>query len=156
VVQDWLEYLQTFFDKITVAGGHGHSKVGRTQTIFDTGTTLIVGDPARIKSFYLSLRGYGAQLALVQNGISIYTSTWPGSAANQPPQQGLISISQYLETSTHPSPSLPALGKEVEVSPESFNLGPESEGSDTCVAGAASESDESLTGSKLAYDDILP
>ena len=44
-------------------------------------------------------------------------------------------------------------GKEVEISPESFNLGPEYEGSDTCVAGAAS--DESLTGGKLASD-ILP
>ena len=50
--------------------------MGRTQTIFDTGTTQIIGDPARIKSFYLPLRSYGAQLAFVQNGISIYTSTW--------------------------------------------------------------------------------
>jgi hypothetical protein len=41
-------------------------------------------------------------------------------------------------------------GREVEISHESFNLGPVSEGSDTCVAGAASE--ESLTDSKLASD----
>jgi hypothetical protein len=80
--------------------------VGRTLTIFDTGTTLIIGDPAGVEAFYRPLRRYGADLALVQNGISIYISTWPGSAANQPPQQRLISVSQYLATSTHPSPSL--------------------------------------------------
>ena len=53
--------------------------VGETQTIFDTGTTMIIGDPAAIESFYAPLSEYGAELALVEDGISIYFSTWPGS-----------------------------------------------------------------------------
>ena len=39
-------------------------------------------------------------------------------------------------------------GKEVEISPELFNLGAVSQGSDTCVAGAASNG--AITGGKLA------
>jgi hypothetical protein len=43
-------------------------------------------------------------------------------------------------------------GKEVKISPDSFNLGPVFEGSDTCYAGAASSTglDGKLT------SDILP
>ena len=126
--------------------------MGRTENIFDTGTTLIIGDPARIKSFYLPLRSYGAQLALVQNGISIYTSTSPASAVIQA-DATTFDLSITIPCNFNTSIAVSVGGKEVEISPESFNLGPESEGSDTCVAGAAS--DESLTGSKLASD-VLP
>ena len=44
-------------------------------------------------------------------------------------------------------------GKEVKISPATFNLGPVSDGSDTCVAGAASIA--ALTGCKLASDNLL-
>ena len=40
-------------------------------------------------------------------------------------------------------------GKEVKISPASFNLGPVSPGSDTCIGGAAS--DAGLKGGKLAF-----
>lgn len=38
-------------------------------------------------------------------------------------------------------------GKEFEISPASFNLGPVSDGSDTCIAGAAE--DAAITGGNL-------
>ena len=40
--------------------------------------------------------------------------------------------------------------KEIKISPEAFNLGPVSQGSNTCVAGAASYTE--LTAGKLASD----
>lgn len=43
--------------------------------------------------------------------------------------------------------------KEIIVTPTSFNLGPISEGSKTCLAGAASST--SLEGGKLAFDNVL-
>lgn len=76
---------------------------------------MIIGDPAHVEAFYRPLRRYGADLALVQNGIGIYIGTWPGSTANQPPHQRLISVSQYLATSAHPSPSL--LGEKKSIFP---------------------------------------
>ena len=44
-------------------------------------------------------------------------------------------------------------GKEIKISPASFNLGPVSPGSTTCYAGAAS--DDSLTGGKLISDNLF-
>ena len=43
-------------------------------------------------------------------------------------------------------------GKEVNISPNSFNVGPVFEGSDTCVAGATW--DAALIGIKLASDNL--
>jgi Eukaryotic aspartyl protease len=51
-----------------------------------------------------------------------------------------------------PSVSVYVGGMEVIIPPASFNLGPISTGSNTCLAGAAS--DESLTGSELASDNL--
>jgi hypothetical protein len=56
--------------------------VGNTQTIFDTGTTQIVGDPKGIEQFYNLLKPYGAKSA-PQYGDGIYTSTSASSFANQ-------------------------------------------------------------------------
>ncbi len=42
-------------------------------------------------------------------------------------------------------------GKEIKISPDTFNLGPISDGSNQCFAGAAW--DKALTGRKLASDD---
>ena len=55
--------------------------VGNTQTIFDTGTTQIVGDPKGIKQFYDLLKPHGAKSA-PQYGAGIYTSTWASSSAD--------------------------------------------------------------------------
>lgn len=43
--------------------------------------------------------------------------------------------------------------KEIKISPETFNLGPVEPGSDVCYGGAAS--DDSLTGGKLASDNLM-
>lgn len=51
-----------------------------------------------------------------------------------------------------PSVSVFVGGLEVVIPPASFNLGPISTGSNTCLAGAAS--DDRLTGSKLASDNL--
>ena len=43
-------------------------------------------------------------------------------------------------------------GKEIKISPDTFNLGPAFEGSDGCLAGAVSNA--ALTGSKFASKDL--
>ena len=58
--------------------------VGTTAAVFDTGTTLIIGDPIGIQEFYTSLLPYGAEPQPPVNGVVIYTSTWASSAADQP------------------------------------------------------------------------
>ena len=75
--------------------------------IFDTGTTLILGDPAGIKDFFAPLElFYGAEE--VPNSPGYYSSTWATPAADQMLQQYLIIylflISQSHATSILPSP----------------------------------------------------
>jgi len=86
--------------------------VQETEAIFDTGTTLIIGDPVGIASLYSEIPG---ALPAPQYGVGLYTIP---CNFNTP-----ISISVG--------------GREIEISPASFNLGPVSDGSDTCIAGAA-------------------
>lgn len=57
--------------------------VGQTETIFDTGTTQIIGDPDGIERLYAPLLPFGA-MAAPQYGDGIYTSTWVNTA-DQPP-----------------------------------------------------------------------
>jgi hypothetical protein len=59
------------------------------KAIFDTGTTLIVGDPAGIMDFFalLELRS-DAKPVLESPGY--YSSTWENHSANQPSHQFLI------------------------------------------------------------------
>ena len=75
--------------------------VGETKTIFDTGTTQIIGDPAGIEDFYTPLvLFYGAEPA-PQYGAGIYTSTWAGNVADPMPHN--IFPSQSLAISILPS-----------------------------------------------------
>ncbi|KAH9988225.1 Asp-domain-containing protein [Russula vinacea] len=115
-------YWQAFFDKITVTITNNSletpcsevvTPVGRTAAVFDTGTNLIVGDPTGIQTFYEPLSG--AEPLPSQGGVVIYTI----------PCNFNTPISVYVG------------GKEVQISPATFNLGPVSTGSDTCIAGAA-------------------
>ena len=76
--------------------------IGTTSAIFDTGTTLIVGDTAGIERFYAPLVVYGAMPA-PQYGAGIYTSKWASSVADQTPYN-VFSLSQSLATSILPSP----------------------------------------------------
>jgi cathepsin D len=61
--------------------------VGLTETIFDTGTSLIVGDPEGIERFYAPLHVYGARSA-PEYGDGTYTSTCASSTADQTPHSG--------------------------------------------------------------------
>jgi len=65
--------------------------MGNTQTIFDTGTTMIVGDPVGISKLYAPIAG---ALPAPEYGVGLYTST-SSSVAHQRPGV-LISVSQYL------------------------------------------------------------
>jgi hypothetical protein len=57
--------------------------VGKTEAIYDTGTTLILGDPEGIEQFYVSLLPFGA-LPAPLDGVGLYSSTWASGAADQP------------------------------------------------------------------------
>lgn len=115
--------------------------VGSTAAIFDTGTTQILGDPAGIVKLFKAISG--AQAA-PQFGQGIYTSTFH-SVTNQSTHTYVSSI---LVPCTFDTPvSVNVGGKAVRISPGSFNLGPVSQGSSTCIAGAAAE--EALTGGEL-------
>jgi hypothetical protein len=73
--------------------------------IFDTGTTLIIGDPAGIMDFFAPLvLSFGAEP--VPKFPGYYSSTWANLAADQPSQQYLnfLLISQSHATSILPSP----------------------------------------------------
>ena len=45
------------------------------EAIFDTGTTMIVGDPSGISKFYEKLPGYGVDWLPEYDGDGSYTST---------------------------------------------------------------------------------
>ncbi|KAH9984825.1 acid protease [Russula vinacea] len=122
-------HWQASFDKITVTiDGDPREVVGQTEAVFDTGTTMIIGDPVGIEQFYAPLLAVGAQPLPPQNGVGFYTI----------PCDFNTPISVYVG------------GKGVKISPESFNLGPISAGSDICVAGASSDATlEVETGSQF-------
>ena len=76
-------------------------------TIFDTGTTQIIGDPAGIEDFFTPLvLFYGAEPA-PQYGAGIYTSTWASRQVVLPIRRLTnIFLSQSLAISILPSPLL--------------------------------------------------
>ncbi|KAN0111701.1 eukaryotic aspartyl protease [Russula decolorans] len=88
---------------------NGTSVVENTTAIFDSGTTMIVGDPANIAKLFEAIDGA------------------------QPAGNGTYSMPCTLNTSI----SINVGGKDVSISPASFNLGRVSPGSDLCIAGAA-------------------
>ncbi|KAI0280403.1 acid protease [Russula aff. rugulosa BPL654] len=107
---------------------NGAPVVEHTATIFDSGTTQIVGDPAGIANLFEAIDG--AQSAS-QYGEGAYT------------------IPCTLDTPI----SINVGGKEVRISPATFNLGPVSQGSDLCMAGAAA--DPTLTGESWILGDVF-
>ena len=130
------------------------SVVGKTETIFDTGTTQIIGDPVGIAALFAALSPSGAKPA-PEYGVGIYTSTWATvvvlQISRRPPTDFSITVPCDFGTPI----SVYVGGKEVKIPPASFNLGPVSEDDDeTCLAGAAS--DEELTGGVLAFGSNLP
>ncbi|KAH9984050.1 aspartic peptidase domain-containing protein [Russula compacta] len=105
-------YWQASFDNITV---NGQTPVGQTTTIFDTGTTQIIGDVAGIQNLFLAIGN--AEPSPQTNGVILYT------------------IPCNFSTPIHVSVG----GMKVEIPPAVFNLGTVSPGSDRCVAGAAAD-----------------
>lgn len=122
---------------------NGKSVVGSTAAIFDSGTTLIVGDPTGIANLFGAIDG--AQSA-PQLGEGTYTSAF-SNATIQPTR---IHIFQYLTLvpcTLNTSISFTVGGKEVSISAASFNRGHVSRGSNLCVAGATANA--ALTGGEL-------
>ena len=78
--------------------------VGLTEVIFDTGTSLIIGDPIGIERLYDPLHFYGARSA-PEYGDGTYISTWARKAVDRTPHT-LICLSQYLATLVLPSPCI--------------------------------------------------
>ncbi|KAH9958947.1 acid protease [Russula dissimulans] len=116
-------FWQAPFDSISV---NGNTVVGQTEAIFDTGSSLIIGDPDGINALFGSIPGAQA------NGDGTYTIP---CSFNTP-----ISVSVG--------------GTEFQISPATFNLGPVSGGdSSTCAAGAAA--DPSLTGEFWVLGDVF-
>jgi cathepsin D len=122
------------FNSISV---NGQTIVGSTAVIFDTGSTMIVGDPTGIENLFKPI--IGAKWA-PQVGRGLYTSGLSSAATWQSTYLPSILVPCNFNTPI----SFDVGGKTISISPASFNLGPIFPGSDTCVAGAASE--PNLTG----------
>ncbi|KAF8492841.1 acid protease [Russula emetica] len=122
-------YWQASFDNITV-DNVPVLELKNINAIFDTGTTMIVGDPAGIMDFFAPLElSSGAEE--VSDSPGYYTI----------PCDFDTPISVYVG------------GKEIRISPDTFNLGPISNGSEICLAGAAS--DEELIGEFWILGDVF-
>jgi hypothetical protein len=122
---------------------NGAPVVESTAAIFDSGTTKIVGDTASIAKLFEAIDG--AQSA-PQFGEGTYTSAF-SSAANQPRHS--YNSNTIVPCTLNTSISMNVGGKEVSISPHTFNLGPISQDSDLCIAGAAADS--TLTGSESVH-----
>ncbi|KAI0279434.1 acid protease [Russula aff. rugulosa BPL654] len=128
-------YWQASFDEITV---NGIPVLGleNVNAIFDTGTTMIIGDPAGIRDFF-------APLELFYGAKPLPNS--PGSSSDS----GYYTIPCNFTTPI----SIYVGKKEIKISPDTFNLGPISNGSDRCFAGAAWL--EQLTGEFWILGDVF-
>jgi cathepsin D len=125
---------------------NGKSVVGSTAAIFDSGTTQIVGDPKSIANFFKPIKG--AQAASKEYGEGSYTSAF--SSTTDQPARLYIYIFNTLVPCTFDTPiSIDVGGKTVNIPPASFNLGPVSPNSSTCMAGVAA--DPNLTGGELFF-----
>ena len=129
--------------KVTVQG------LENINAIFDTGTTLILGDPARIAVLYDALLRFGARLS-PEYGDGFYTSTWASSAADHLERRTTFDVSITVPCDFDTLISIYVGGKGIKISPDIFNLGPVDDSFERCLAGAAS--DGQLTGNKLASD----
>jgi len=118
-------YWQASFNSISV---NGQPVLGSTVAIFDTGSVQIIGDPINIANLFKPISG-----ALLAPDLA----------------PGLYTIPCNFNTSI----SFDVGGKNINISPASFNLGPVPGSLDTCVAGAAS--DDSLTGVFWVLGDVF-
>ena len=102
-------WWQIKVDAIDARASGGNATLQTLHAIVDTGTTLIIGDPAEVDRFYTSL---GARNA-TEFGQGFYA--FPCNAV--------------------PDVSITLGGTQFAISKESFNFGPVSEGSSDCVGG---------------------
>jgi Eukaryotic aspartyl protease len=122
--------------------------VGKKEAVFDTGSTAIVGDRESIEQFY---KPFFPDVLPTPDGR--YSSTWASCVADQTPYNGFFYLSITVPCDFNIPISVYVGGKEVKISPDSFNLGPIDHGS-RCWAGAAWGVNPGLTGSKSASDDL--
>lgn len=115
-------YWLASFNSMSV---NGAPVVKGTAAIFDSGTTMIIGDPVGIANLFNAIDGA------------------------QSDGEGSYTIPCKMNTPV----SMNVGGKEVRISPASFNLGPVSQGSDRCMAGAAA--DASLTSDFWIIGDVF-
>ncbi|ETW79235.1 aspartic peptidase [Heterobasidion irregulare TC 32-1] len=118
-------YWQVDMDGLAV---DGTSVLSTTAAIIDTGTTQIVGDPDSVATVYDQISG---AVSAPQYGDGIYT----------------------IPCSFNTPITLTFNGKDFAVDPSTFNLGPVSSGSSTCVGGLASDS--SLTDEFWIVGDVF-
>ncbi|KAF7978613.1 hypothetical protein HWV62_45354 [Athelia sp. TMB] len=108
-------YWQVKLDSVAV-NNNPVASLGAIDSIIDTGTTLILGNPEQVALFYADVKG---ALPAPQYGAGLYT----------------------LPCEPMPAVSLTFGGKAFSVAPETFNLGEVYPGSDTCVGGLAAMED---------------
>jgi hypothetical protein len=101
-------YWQVKLDGIAV---NNKPAVGSVQSIIDTGTTLIIGDVSRVKSFYAKVPGSKDASKTIGPGFYIFPC------------------------SSTPQANFTFGGQAFPITPESFNLGRASSGSSQCVGG---------------------
>ena len=118
--------------------------------IFDTGTTLIIGDPVGITDFYTALSPFGARPS-PEYGVGLYTSTWAGRLVLSISRLTMFDFSITVPCDFHTPISIYFRGKEIKISADTFNLGPIDNDPGRCLGGAASDAE--LIGGKLASDD---
>ncbi|KAI0318418.1 acid protease [Amylostereum chailletii] len=103
-------YWQVALDAFSV---NGDSVVSSTSSIIDTGTTLIIGDTASVKSVYAQIDGSKAS------------------------DDGTYTIPCDFSTPV----SITFAGKEFSIDPSTFTVGQASSGSSDCVGGLAGDDD---------------
>ncbi|KAG2111936.1 acid protease [Suillus discolor] len=96
----------------------GSTVAGNSASIIDTGTTMIITTDAAAEAYYQDIPGSSNS---TQEGMTYYTIPCD-------------TIGLY-------TPTFSFGGRGFDVSEETFNLGPESEGSSDCVGGIAGRSD---------------
>jgi len=110
---------------------NGKSVLGSTAAIFDTGTTEILGDSASIAKLFAEISG---SKPAPQLGDGAYTSAFSSVTGQSTRIHSNFNIPVPCTFNT--PISINVGGKAVSISPASFNLGPISKGSTTCLAGA--------------------
>jgi len=101
-------YWEVALDAVSI---NGQPTISKLDSIIDTGTTLLIGDPKNVAKFYAAIPG--SQNASSAVGEGFYT----------------------FPCNSVPSVSLTFNGKPFNISTADFNLGAASSGSSDCVGG---------------------